>query len=111
MKVSAGELRYPVTLRLRSDHAAAGWGTETATDQAIATRARIDAVSGAVYLGSVQVDHTITHAIYIRTRPGITAEWEVVRGATVYRVRRAAPLNGQPEFMKLEVEELGDGNT
>ena len=109
MRISAGQLRHPVQLRLNRQLPGIDMATMPELVTEIPTRARIDAVSGAVYLGSIQVDSGVTHHLYIRTRANITAEWEVVRGSTVYRVRRAAPLNDQPEFMRLDCEELRNG--
>lgn len=109
MKVTAGQLRHAVCLRLSRQLPGIDMATITEPVAEIPTRARIDAASGAVYLGSVQIDSTITHNLYIRTRRNITAEWEVHRGSTVYRIRRVAPLNHQPEFMRLECEELNHG--
>jgi len=108
-KISAGQLRHPVRLRLNRQLPSIDMATMPELVTEIQTRARIDAVSGAVYLGSIQVDSVVTHHVYVRTRRNITAEWEVVRGSTVYRIRRVAPLNDQPEFMRLDCEELGRG--
>ncbi|NDV11669.1 phage head closure protein [Crenobacter caeni] len=109
MKIVAGQLRHPVRLRLNRQLPGIDMATMPELVTEIQTRARIDAVSGAVYLGSIQVDSVVTHHVYVRTRRNITAEWEVVRGSTVYRIRRVAPLNDQPEFMRLDCEELGRG--
>lgn len=108
-RLAAGDLKAPVRLRLSQQLPGLDMSTLPETLSEISTRARIDAVGGSVYLGSVQVGEAVTHFVYIRTRKNISAEWEVVRGSAVYRVRRAAPLNDQPEFMRLDCEELRNG--
>lgn len=108
-RITAGQLRHPVRLCLNRQLPGIDMATMPESVAEIPTRARIDAVGGSVYLGSVQVGEAVTHYLYIRTRKNITAEWEVVHGATVYRVRRVAPLNDQPEFMRLDCEELRNG--
>lgn len=109
MRVSAGQLRHAVVLRLSRQLPGIDMATLPELVKAIPTRARIDAAGGSVYLGSAQLGEVVTHYLYIRTRPHMTSEWEVIRGATVYRVRRVAPLNDQPEFMRLDCEEVRHG--
>ena len=50
----------------------------------------------------------ITHYITIRYRRGITADYEVVCGDSVYRVKRQRDLNGARRFLLLECTELGE---
>ena len=46
--------------------------------------------------------------ITIRYRRGITADYEVVCGDSVYRVKRQRDLNGARRFLLLECTELGE---
>ncbi|EPM2123224.1 phage head completion protein, partial [Escherichia coli] len=48
------------------------------------------------------------HYITIRYRRGITADYEVVCGDSVYRVKRQRDLNGVRRFLLLECTELGE---
>ncbi|MCP1289826.1 head-tail adaptor protein [Chromobacterium sp. S0633] len=108
-RLAAGDLKSPVRLRLCRQLPGVDMSTMPELVTEMPTRARIDAVGGSVYLGSVQVGEAVTHYIYIRARKNLGAEWEVVHGSAVYRVRRVAPLNDQPAFMRLDCEELRNG--
>ncbi|WP_311230667.1 head-tail connector protein [Escherichia coli] len=58
--------------------------------------------------GWPQTGDAITHYITIRYRRGITADYEVVCGDSVYRVKRQRDLNGARRFLLLECTELGE---
>ncbi|MDH1442056.1 phage head closure protein [Pseudomonas sp. GD03721] len=103
----AGELNRRVTVRKRVDYPDDhDGGLESAYPAQSPRWAKIEPVGTAVYTAGVQTDQRVTHRIILRHLPGVTDSHEVVRGDTVYRVRRSADMNGEQRFTVLEVEEL-----
>ena len=104
----SGELNRRVTLRHRTDLPADDMGLSATYDTQMARWAAIVPVGTATYNGGLQTDNKITHRVTVRYIAGIGEGWELVHGATVYRVKRGAPLGGRLRFLQLDVEELGD---
>lgn len=104
---SAGELDRRVTLRLRSDVPAPDQGLDSLFTDQKKRWAKIEPVGTAVYAAGVQTDVKITHRVIFYYLKGMSEAHEVVHGATIYRVRRVADMNGSRRFTLLEVEELG----
>lgn len=102
----AGELNRRVLVRKRTDYPEDDSGLDSQYPEATPRWARIEPVGAAVYSAGVQSESRITHRVILRYLPGITEDHEVVRGSTVYRVRRCMPMNGEHRFTVLEVEEL-----
>ncbi|WP_254491582.1 phage head closure protein, partial [Salmonella enterica] len=57
---------------------------------------------------TAQTGDAITHYITIRYRRGITADYEVVCGDRVYRVKRQRDLTGSRRFLLQDCTDLGD---
>lgn len=106
---SAGELDRRITLRLRTDTPALDQGLDSSFTDQKKRWAKIEPVGTAVYANGVQTDMKITHRVTFYYLKGMSESHEVVRGATIYRVRRVADMNGKRRFTLLEVEELGAG--
>ena len=104
---SAGELNRRITLRLRTDIPASDQGLESLFAEQKRRWAKIEPVGTAVYANGVQTDMKITHRVTFYYLKGMSESHEVVHGATIYRVRRVADMNGNRRFTLLEVEELG----
>ena len=104
---SAGELDRRITLRLRTDIPALDQGLDSLFTDQKRRWAKIEPVGTAVYANGVQTDMKITHRVTFYFLKGMSESHEVVHGATVYRVRRVADMNGKRRFTLLEVEELG----
>ncbi len=104
---SAGELDRRITLRLRSDIPAPDQGLDSLFTDQKKRWAKIEPVGTAVYAAGVQTDVKITHRVIFYYLKGMSEAHEVVHGATIYRVRRVADMNGSRRFTLLEVEELG----
>ena len=104
---SAGELDRRITLRLRTDTPALDQGLDSLFSDQKKRWAKIEPVGTAVYANGVQTDMKITHRVTFYYLKGMSESHEVVHGATVYRVRRVADMNGKRRFTLLEVEELG----
>lgn len=104
---SAGELERRITLRLRSDMPAPNQGLDSLFTDQKKRWAKIEPVGTAVYTAGVQTDVKITHRVILYYLKGMSEAHEVVHGATIYRVRRVADMNGNRRFTLLEVEELG----
>lgn len=104
---SAGELDRRITLRLRTDIPALDQGLESLFTEQKKRWAKIEPVGTAVFANGVQTDMKITHRVIFYFLKGMSESHEVVHGATVYRVRRVADMNGNRRFTLLEVEELG----
>lgn len=103
----AGALNSRVILRRRADLPATDGGLQSQFSDEKWRWARIDPVGTAIYSGSVQVDNKITHRITLRYLGMLPIDFEVVHNTVVYRVKRAADVNGRRRFTMLEVEELG----
>lgn len=103
----AGDLNRRVTLRRRDDLPAADGTLVSQFSEEKQRWASIDPVGTAIYSGSVQADDKITHRITLRYLGAVPIDFEVVHGDVVYRVKRAADMNGGHRFTLLEVEELG----
>lgn len=103
----AGDLNRRVTLRRRADLPAADGSLVSEFSEEKKRWARIEPVGTAIYSGSVQADDKITHRITLRHLGIVPIDFEVVHGDVVYRVKRAADMNGGHRFTLLEVEELG----
>ena len=92
-----GELNKRVLIRQRVDMPADNFGVEPQYPVAFSTWAKV-----------IQTSDAITHYITIRYRRGITSDYEVVCGDSVYRVKRQRDLNGARRFLLLECTELGE---
>jgi len=106
MSINAGELNSRVTIRLRRDHPSMTMGLESTYHDEIARWAKIAPVGTGIYIESVQADARVTHRVTLRHIDGITTDHEIVHKNVIYAVRRSAPLNGEPVFTIIEVEEL-----
>lgn len=104
---SAGELDRRILVRLRSDMPALDLGLDSVFTDQKRRWAKIEPVGTAVYANGVQTDAKITHRVTFYFLKGMSESHEVVHGATIYRVRRVADMNGNRRFTLLEVEELG----
>ncbi|KQZ80652.1 phage head closure protein [Pseudomonas sp. Root562] len=104
---SAGELDRRITLRLRTDVPASDLGLDSLFTGQKKRWAKIEPVGTAVYANGIQTEMKITHRVTFYYLKGMSEAHEVVHGATIYRVRRVADMNGTHRFTLLEVEELG----
>lgn len=102
-----GELNKRIHLRQRIDQPAADYGTEPFYQNEKDVWAKIRQVGATTYHESAQADNIITHYMTIRYRRGITSDFEVVSGGSVYRVKRLRDLNSAGRYLLLECEELG----
>lgn len=107
----AGELNRRVRIRSRADLPGADMGLDPVFSERKQRWARIEPVGTAVYAEGVQIDNKLTHRITLRFLKGVTDAHEVVHGATIYRVKRSADMNGTHRFTTLEVEELGESRS
>lgn len=107
----AGELNRRVRIRRRADLPGADMGLDPVFSERKQRWAQIEPVGTAVYAEGVQTDNKLTHRITLRFLKGVTDAHEVVHGATIYRVKRSADMNGTHRFTTLEVEELGESRS
>lgn len=103
-----GELNKRVLIRLRVDMPADNFGVEPQYPVTFRTWAKVIQTSATTWQETAQTGDAITHYITIRYRRGITADYEVVCGDSVYRVKRQRDLNGARRFLLLECTELGE---
>lgn len=103
-----GELNKRVLIRLRVDMPADNFGVEPQYPVTFRTWAKVIQTSATTRQETAQTGDAITHYITIRYRRGITADYEVVCGDSVYRVKRQRDLNGARRFLLLECTELGE---
>lgn len=105
----AGELSKRVQIRLCRD-LPVGWsGVAEQRLDPIRRWAALTPVGTAVWTATAQTDERITHRCLLRYLDGITNQHEIFYAGRVYRVRRAAPLRGERQFLVLDLEEFGDG--
>ena len=102
-----GELDKRIHLRQRIDHPAADYGVEPTFQNEKDVWAKIRQVGATTYHESVQADDKITHYMTVRFRKGITSDYEVVYGGSVFRVKRLRDLNSAGRYLLMECEELG----
>ncbi|HDV2419563.1 TPA: phage head closure protein [Escherichia coli] len=103
-----GELNKRVLIRQRVDMPADNFGVEPQYPVAFRAWAKVIQTSATTCQETAQTGDAITHYITIRYRRGITADYEVVCGDSVYRVKRQRDLNGARRFLLLECTELGE---
>ncbi|EGM8170899.1 phage head closure protein [Escherichia coli] len=84
------------------------FGVEPQYPVTFRTWAKVIQTSATTWQETAQTGDAITHYITIRYRRGITADYEVVCGDSVYRVKRQRDLNGARRFLLLECTELGE---
>jgi len=102
-----GELDKRVTFRIREDTPTGDYQTAPEYSGVFTTWAKVVQVGAGTYRDSVQTDDIVTHFVTIRLRPGLSADYELVQGSLVLRVKRARDLNSAGRFLLLECEELG----
>ncbi|EKS5483026.1 phage head closure protein [Escherichia coli] len=103
-----GELNKRVLIRQRVDMPADYFGVESQYPVTFRTWAKVIQTSATTWQETAQTGDAIIHYITIRYRRGITADYEVVCGDSVYRVKRQRDLNGARRFLLLECTELGE---
>ncbi|MEM6050523.1 phage head closure protein [Erwinia sp. P7711] len=102
-----GELNKRIHLRQRIDQPAADYGVEPTFQNERDVWAKVRQVGATTYHESVQADEKITHYMTIRFRKGVTSDYEVVYGGSVFRVKRLRDLNSAGRYLLMECEELG----
>lgn len=75
--------------------------------------AKVEATGSAIYLGSMQIDSSITHKIWLRysaevNQKTVTAAHVIEDDVSRYRIKRANQYEGKKEWLLVEVELLGD---
>lgn len=106
----AGELDKRVRFRRVRHLPIANGGLEAEHPTSFDRWAKIVPVGTAAYLAGMQTDTKITHRILVRYLEGVESDFEIVRGASVYRVQRSSPLKGGRDFTVFEVELLTHGS-
>lgn len=103
-----GELDTRIQLRRRVDKPSDDFGVEPEYPVSFPAWAKIVQTSATTYQQTAQTDDAITHYITVRWRREITADFEVVQGNRVFRVKRSRDLNSKRRFLLLECTELGE---
>ncbi len=106
-KPSIGELKHRIgicTWAVKPDDT---FGSDPDYGDPLFVWASITPVSGAMYLGSMQVSDTITHRFIIRTGPEVTMAHVLEANGMRYRVKRCALLATAEHFTVIEAEEIG----
>lgn len=109
-----GKLDRLITILKQQDMPAMNAGIDTSYTDQVTAWAKIEPVGSAIFFGTKQIESGVTHRILVRrtslvTESTITGDHVVRYSGLLYRVRRAADLNGMRRFVMLECEELGDG--
>lgn len=104
----AGRLDKRITIRKRIDYPVANFDVCTDNPESFKRWADLCPVGTYVWQGSVQTGEVVTHRCVIRYRPGLDDSYEIVHDGLVYKIRRAAPLQGSNRYTVLELELMGD---
>lgn len=107
-----GELNDRVKIREWQDVPGFGSSIEKTFDAGVNVWAKIVPTGTAIYIGSMQVDSSITHQMFVRYSPAInertvTANHVVECDGLRYRVKRANRFKGQKVWLFIETELLG----
>jgi hypothetical protein len=107
-----GELDKRVRVRRWQDEPDDAQGIEQTYDVGVPAWARIEPTGSALFYGLQQVEPGVTHRLATWRTKQLNAD--VVGGGHVvdcrgmrYRVRRATDINGQQDFLLLDLEQLG----
>lgn len=103
-----GELNRRVLIRQRVDSPSSDFGVQPIYPVKFYAWAKVMQTSATTYRDTAQTDNAITHYVTIRWRKGITADYEIVHGDNVFRVKRARDLNGKQRFLLIECTDLGE---
>jgi len=106
---TAGDLRYYVAFRTRTDAPGLGAGITPEYSEPGNAWGRLTPVGGATYRDGVQTGDGITHHLTVRWRAGIERmgpDWEAVHGDCVYRIKRVAPWQGRHDWLLIDLEQL-----
>lgn len=106
-----GELDKRVRVRKWQDEPGADEGVEQTYDAGVAAWARIEPAGSALFYGLQQVEPGVTHRLATWRTALLNADLiggsHVVDTSTMrYRVRRATDVNGQRDFLLLDLEQL-----
>lgn len=107
-----GELDKRVLVRKWQDEPAADQGIDQTYDAGVPAWARIEPTGSALFYGLQQVEPGVTHRLATWRTAQLNAD--LIGGGHVvdcrgmrYRVRRATDINGQQDFVLLDLEQLG----
>lgn len=110
----AGHLNRRVVIKEWSESPDLGFSTEASFNELAAVWAKVEPVGAAIYQSSVQIDKAVTHRFIVRRQVNkveahaITNKHVVEYNNWRYRVKRAAELADEREFIVIETEELGE---
>jgi hypothetical protein len=106
-----GELDKRVLVRKWQDEAGPNEGIDQTYDAGIPAWVRIEPTGSALFYGLQQVEPGVTHRLATWRTSQLNADLiggsHVVDTSTMrYRVRRATDINGQRDFLLLDLEQL-----
>lgn len=108
MKIpGAGDLNRRISIRRWSEMPNAALGLDEVFGTPVLVWAEVRAVGGATYLGSMQLDATVTHRFIIRTGVDVSIQHVIEWSGRRYKVRRVNQMAGANHFTVIEAEELG----
>jgi head-tail adaptor len=107
-----GELDKRVLVRRKQDRPGFDNDVETDLDAGVKAWARIEPTGSALFYGTQQVETTVTHRLTTWRTSELNAN--VIGGNHVvdhagmrYRVRRVTDINGQRDFVLMDLEQQG----
>ena len=108
-----GDLRHRVKILINTDIPTDDNGSAKEYHIKDEVWGALDVVGSGIFWGSMQVEETVTHRIYLRSIPGRTRPQDltgvtyfVVNGMR-YRARRTADIGGKDRFTVIDCEQLG----
>lgn len=114
---TAGELKWPVVIRLWSDVPAGAFGLQQVVDDGMPTRAKVEPIHSLALregaLGLATTEELPTHLFWVRRRAGLTSE--TVTTAHVvdfkgwrHRVVGAIDVDGVQRFVRIAAKRLSE---
>ena len=108
-----GDLRHRVKILVSSDVPTDDNGSAKEYRIKDEVWGALDVVGSGIFWGSMQVEETGTHRIYLRSIPGrtrpqdLTGVTDFVVNGMRYRARRTADIGGKDRFTVIDCEQLG----
>lgn len=112
MAPTIGEMKRRVRIRVWSDAAAAGFGIDQSFDAGQTIWARLQPAGTALFYGTQQIEPGMTHRLACWRSSTvnalvITRDHVAEHGGIRYRVLRVTDLEGDRQFVVMDLEQLG----
>lgn len=107
-----GELNRRATFMLKQSVPNQQSGFDSKTTKTFQVWAKLEVIGGSQFWGSMQVNRTTTHRIWVRQMPGLTLPVDLTKLVHIeidnlrYKCKRVTDVNSERRFTIIEAEEL-----